>query len=258
MTSKELPNYIQVLVEQIIKENNFQDFFLEIKKGSQVGEGFSGELTSISISENGSDKRLDIVIKTAPTNAIRRKEFLTNETFHNESTFYTKLMPNFAKFQNEKNLPKDAQFQAYPKCYAAICNIEKEQFAIILEDLRPQGFKMWNKAKTAPIEIIHMVMRELGKFHGLSIAMKDQRPDEFAEYKKHTNLLQTFIKSPKMQGFLNGSYDRAINALTNENHKEIIRSVKNNTSSYIESCLGEKTSNRFGVMLHGNKFFLLF
>lgn len=254
MSVKELPKYIQALLDRIIKENNFRSYTLELKQGSQVGDGFTGELLSISIVENGSYKKLDIVCKTAPLNANRRKQFLSDVLFDRESYFYSKVMPTFAKFQDEKNVPKDAQFHAYAKCYAAVCDSEKEEYIIILEDLRPDEFKMWNKAKAAPIENMQLVMRELGKFHGLSFAMKDQRPDEFAEFIKLTDIARTFIKSPNMQGMFDTSFDRAINALKNENHKEIMRALKSNTPSYFESCLNEKISSRFGVVTHGNFF----
>lgn len=243
MSIKELPKYIQVLLDQIIEANNFQNYSLKIKQGSQVGDGFLSELSSITISENESDKKLDIVCKIAPFNENRRKEFFSNVVFDRESYFYNKVMPTFAKFQEEKNLPKDSQFRSYPKCYSAICDDESAHYVIIMEDLRPQGFKMWNKAKTAPIENMHLIMRELGKFHGLSIAFKDQRPDQFAEFKQLTDISQTFFQSQNMQGMFDASFDRAIKALKNEDHKEIMRTLKSNTLSHFKSCLNEEISN---------------
>lgn len=256
MSIKEFPKYIQVLLDRIIEENDFHDYSLELKQGSQVGDGFLSELTSITIWENGSDKKLDIVCKIAPLNANRRKEFFSNVVFDRESCFYTKVMPIYAKFQDEKNVPKEAQFRAYPKCYAAICDDESEQYVIIMEDLRPQGFKMWNKAKTAPIENMQLAMRELGKFHGLSIAMKDQRPNEFAEFQNLTDISQTFFQSQNMQGMFDASFDRAINALKNEDHKEIMRTLKSNTLLQFQSCLNNETSKHFSVVSHGNHLLL--
>lgn len=80
---------------------------------------------------------------------------------------------------------KKDQFLSFPKCYATVANEDNEdseQYAVILEDLRPQGFKLWDKKKPTPIENARLVMRELGKFHGLSIAMKDQKPQEFSQF----------------------------------------------------------------------------
>lgn len=252
MGSTLLPSYIQSLLDQIIEKNGIQNYSIEIKQGSQVGDGFMSELSCIKIKNNdNSEKNLEIVCKIAPLNANRRKEFFSNLVFSRESYFYTKVMPAFVEFQSEKNVPTTNQFCAVPKCYAAISDDDTEQYVIMMEDLRPFGFKMWNKAKAAPIECMRLVMRELGKFHGLSIAMKDQKPKEFAEFKKLNDISQIFFQSTNMQGMFDASFDRAINALKNENHKDIMRSLKKNTLVHFQTCLNDEVTNRFGVVSHG-------
>lgn len=62
--------------------------------------------------------------------------------------------------------------------YAAIGNGKN---MIILENLRSQKIKMWDKAKVSTIENVRLVMNELGKLHALSFAPKDQKPNEFAK-----------------------------------------------------------------------------
>lgn len=254
MSNDVIPKYIQALLDEIIEEYGFRDYSLQLKQGSQVGDGFLSELSCINILENGSDKHLDLVCKIAPLNAIRRKEFLSNVIFGRESYFYNKVMPTFLKFQEIKNVPKGDQFCSIPKCYAAITDDKSEQHVIIMEDLRPHGFKMWNKAKTTPIENMRLAMRELGKFHGISIALKNQQPEQFAEFKQLTDISQTFFESQYIQGMFDASFDRAIKALKNEEHKNIMRTLKSNISGYFQCCLKEKISNRFGVVSHGAHF----
>lgn len=247
-----IPDFVQVLLDRIIAENGFSDYRMEIKQGSQTGDGFLSELSSITIAEhNKSDKKLDIVCKIAPLNKNRRQEFFSHLVFDREAIFYTKVMPSFAKFQQEKNVPRIDQFVSYPKCYAAICDDENEHYVIIMEDLRPQGFEMWNKAIPAPIENMHLIMRELGKFHGLSIAMKDQRPDEFADFTKLADISETFFQSKNMQSMFDASFDRAIKALKKEEHKNIMRAMKSDTLGHFRSCLNKEISCRFGVVSHG-------
>lgn len=252
MNLTDLPSYIQSILDRILDESGFCDYTVEIKQGSETGDGFLSELSSITITENASDKKLDLVCKIAPLNKNRQKEFFSSVVFDRESIFYNKLMPTFTQFQNQNHLPESEQFRSYAKCYAAIANDEHEQYAIVMEDLRPQGFKMWNKAKVAPIENIRLAMRELGKFHGISVAMKDQRPDEFEEFRQLRDISQTFFQSQNMQGMFDASFDRAIKALKNEDHKDIIRTLQKNTLEYFKDCLNDDVSNRFGVISHGN------
>lgn len=257
MSEIKLPGYIETMLDRIIDENGFSDYTMEIKRGSETGDGFLSELSSITILENGNtDKRLDLVCKIAPLNKNRRKEFFANIVFDRETTFYTKVAPTFAKFQDDKRIPTEDRFSSYPKCFAAISDDENEQYVIIMEDLRPQGFQMWNKAKPARIENLRLAMQELGKFHGLSIAMKDQRPDEFAEFQEIRDISQMFFQSQNMQTMFDASFDRAIGALRKEDHKDIMRTLKNHTLDHFEACINDETTNRFGVISHGNSGFI--
>lgn len=252
MSLTDLPSYIQSIIDRIIDDSGFCDYTVEIKQGSQTGDGFLSELSSITIIDKTSDKQLDLVCKIAPLNKNRRKEFFSNVVFDRESIFYNKLMPTFIKFQNDKNVPDCDQFRSCPKCYAAIADDENEQYVIVMEDLRPQGFKMWNKAKAVPIENMRLAMQELGKFHGISIAMKDQCAEDFEPFRQLKDISQTFFQSENMQGMFDASFDRAIKALKNDQHKDIIRELQKDTLSHFKYCLNEDVSNRFGVISHGN------
>lgn len=251
MDSKGLPNFVQNLLSKIIEENGFSDYSVDVDCGSQAGDGFSSNMQKIAIIENDSERRLDLVCKVAPQNENLRKEFLSNITFSREALFYNTLMPIFTKFQDEKNVPIDKQFRSFPKCYASIADDDKEQYAIFLENLRPQGFRMWNKAKPATIENIRLTLRELGKFHGLSVAMKDQKSKEFADFKKVTDIFIVCCQSDKLRAMFHGFYDRAINSLRSEDHKNIMRHIKANLLTYMTDVLSEQAAEPFGVLSHG-------
>lgn len=256
MDFSDLPKFIQNFLNEIIAEENFGDYSMKIKSGAEPGDGFSCELISVIILENSSDKRLDILCKIAPFDEIQRKDFLSHMLFSREALFYNELMPIFAKFQNEKNLPKNDQFLSIPKCYKTLSDDVQGLYAILMEDLRPQGFRMCNKFQTLPIDNLRLVMRELGKFHGLSVAMKHQKPNEFAQFKQVTDICKIFTQSANMEQTFNKFFDRAVKSLNNEMHKDIMRDIKVNFQAHFDYCLRNETTNRFGVLSHGN--FLIF
>lgn len=68
-------------------------------------------------------------------------------------------------------------------------------------------------------------MHELGKFHGFSIAMKYQRPEEFAELEQMRDLSRPLFKSEMVIGIFRATLDRAISSLKIEEHKNILRSI---------------------------------
>lgn len=122
---------------------------------------------------------------------------------------------------------------------------------IVLEDLRPLGFQKCDKAKPISIENARITMRELGKFHGLSIAFKHQKPVEFEEFKQVKHYLLTTLQSKNMLDLFGKGYDIAEKTLTNEDHKEIVRHFRSNIFQKFSDCFDETASDCFGVLCHG-------
>lgn len=257
MSSKELPDFVEKLLEPIIQKNGFIEYSMHSKSGSTAGDGFASELISIEITDNSGDRRMDVLCKIAPSNKNHRKDLSLEFLFRREALFYNKLMSTFARFQVEKKVPEEDQFLAYPKCYGTLIDDNEERYTIILEDLRPTGFKMWPKNEPSTIENMHLVMRELGKLHGLSIAMKDQKPNDFMAFSRVRDTIKTGLQSENMQTYLKQTLKRAIKSLENDAHKEIAQHIKDNLMAYMSDCLDVKPNNRFGVLCHGMFLFIL-
>lgn len=250
MSEIQLPTYVEEFLERIITENDFSDYSKVIKSGSKSGDGVSSQLISVEIFDHLQiDKKLDLVCKIEPEDEFYRKELCTNIVFHREATIYNEILPLFVKFQMEKNIPKEHEFASWAKCFVA--QATNSESTIILEDLRSRGFKMWDKAKPSPIDNTSLVMRELGKLHGLSFAIKDQRPDDFAKIKKLKDLLRPLCQTKSTISEFYATFDNAIQTIKNEDHKNILRDIKKNFFSYLEYCLNDEASNRFGVLCHG-------
>lgn len=122
---------------------------------------------------------------------------------------------------------------------------------IVLEDLRPHGFEKCDKAKPISIGKARITMRELGKFHGFSIALKDQRPAEFEQFKQVKHYLLTALQSTNMLDLFGKGYDIATQTLTNEGHKNIVRQFRSNILQHFSDCFDGDISDRFGVLCHG-------
>lgn len=249
MSSLTLPQYFYELLDRILRANDFNEYSIEIKPGA--GEGCGTELFGIHVTERTFKKTLSVVCKMAKLDEIQRKNFPPSTNFERETHFYDKIVPMFLNFQQVKNLPRIDQFHSHPKCYGTIKDHDKEQYAIVLEDLRQRGFRMWDKFNSVPIENMRSLIREIGKLHGISFALKDQRPHEFAPLKNLTDTLRIFTEKQILRNILNVSFDRAIKSLAKEDHKNIIRDIKENFSEYLEYCVDNNTTKRFAVLSHG-------
>lgn len=255
MSKKELASYAHRLLNKIAKEHGFRNYTIQEICASQPGESVAGEIFRILISETKNDKRLplELVCKVPPFDKQLFNELNLSVAFEREILFYSQLMPAFVRFQKEENLLQSEQFRCYPKCYGTWMDSEKEEYAIVLEDLRSRGFRKAEKSNLLHLEQLHLAMIELGKFHGLSFAMKDQRHNEFCEYKKLTDLSISLCQSASMQAAFENAFDRAIDSLESEEHKNVIRHVKSNFLLYSMDCFDAKCLDRFKVVGHGKR-----
>lgn len=240
---------ISVLLEKIIQEIGFNDFSVHISPGSKPGDGFNSDLLSITIADNISDMKLNIVCK-------RCIDLNSSIFFKREVLFYNELMPLLIKFQDEKNLEKKYQFSSYSICYGATADDDRKHYVVIMEDIRVKGFEMRNRAEITPIENIRLVMSELGKFHGLSIAMKDQRPEQLKIFERASDIYG-IVCDQLMHTTFYKHFDCSIKSLKNPNHQNIMRDIKNHYSSYVNNCINSKTSDKFLVLSHGKHHFVV-
>lgn len=255
----DLPNYLEPMLNRIAEKEGFTDFTTKIGSGSNIGDNFMGELLSAAIvgkrkieNNNETESKLNLLCKLVPSNAERRKEFKSELFFTREAHFYNNVAPDFLRFQEEKGLTKDEQFTAFPKCYEAVCDPENDVFVIIMQDLRPEGFDMWPKQKATPVENSKLVMRELAKFHAISFAFKDQRPEHFKKHAELVDITQGFLEAETFQNMFFQCYKRAIDALRDETHKDIIRDIQKNLVRYFDSGFNATIQDGNSVITHGD------
>lgn len=181
-------------MSKIAKSECFTDYKTDVQPGSSHGESV---VISGTRDSNGTKcvYKLHLLCKLAPSNAAHRKEFLAELLFAREALMYNNIFPMFAKLQEEKGLSKEECFTAYPKCYEAIADPENSQFVIIIEDLRSKGYTMWPKHKPVLVNHAHAVMKQLGRLHGITFALKDQRPDVYEELKQVEDLIHAFLET---------------------------------------------------------------
>ncbi|XP_055304738.1 uncharacterized protein LOC129569664 [Sitodiplosis mosellana] len=94
---------------------------------------------------------------------------------------YDKVLSFFDDFQISKGIiPNENGFNECAKCYFSI----GEEFCecLFLEDLRRRQFEMIiYRSEPITFDHVSLVMNSLGKFHGISFALKDQQPEKFKE-----------------------------------------------------------------------------
>lgn len=254
----ELPEFVEKLLKDVIKSEGFTDYTVDYQPGSKHGDNYLGVMTSVTVSGTRNKKghlvidQLHLVCKLAPATEARRKEFKSFIVFEREALMYNKILPLFAEFQREKGLSKDEAFTAYPKCYVAIADEATDRLVVIMEDIRPKGFVMYPRNEPTTAENAFKLVEQLGRLHGISFALKDQRPEVYKSFNALTDVICEVFLSSNFTKSLSLSYDRAIASLTNEKHIEILRDVKANMSQYLQDTLTDCVWGEYGVIGHGD------
>lgn len=246
-----MPQYVRDYFATLAGEWKFSnDAVISYDIGSSAGDGNLGSLISVTIRE--ADRHpMHLLCKLMVEDAETREAMRLGQLFKREVFFYEKVMPAFEQFQRSKGVKG---FRGYPKCYGCVFDEDKEQYLIVMEDLRQRQFGMWPKRDPVELEHVKAVIVELAKFHAISFAMKDQQPEIFDQLKHIDDLLIELLKQNTFLGYLKGSHEQILHVLTEylPQHADKFRQIWANTLPLVNQMLDGKTWEPFAVFLHGD------
>lgn len=253
-----LPESIIKYLHQVAKNEGFSDYEIITEIGSSPGDNYVGVITAITISGSkrlnghGTRQELHLICKTPPTDNARKKMLKSDLVFDREIYTYSKLLPAFVRFQQEQGLSEVDSFLSFPKVYASEANEKNGNYILIMEDMRSKQYEMWPREKVIALEHELCVMKELGKLHGISFALKDQRSGEFAEFKKLKDIFVDVSVNGLFGPFVKKSIERAADALKNPQYKKYMQNLRRNYTSKVQYYLSESLADEFGVIGHGD------
>lgn len=254
-----LSEFITASVERVAKSEGFVDYKIETTAGSKNGDNFLGVVTAVTVTGmrrmiNGAieSDALHLICKAPPLSEIRKKNWKSKLVFEREIYIYTKLLPAFDRFQREKGLNESDLFLAYPKVYACDVDDANDMYTLIMEDLTMKNFKMWPKSELISLDHELLVLRELAKFHAISFAMENQRPNEFAEFKRLTDLTYGVIINGSLKHHFDKVIERTAKQMQNRKHAEILQRFRKSYTKSVERLLLGEISTEFAVIRHGD------
>lgn len=253
-----LSEFIKTNVEKVAKTEGFIDFKIETTAGSKHGDNFLGVLTAITVSGermvDGTVKadELYLICKAPPLSEIRKKNWKSLAVFDREIYIYTKLLPAFVRFQQEKGLSETDSFLAFPKVYACERSATNDMYILIMEDLTVKNFRMWPKHELITLDHELLVLRELAKFHAISFAMNDQQPHLFAEFKQLTDVTFDVIINGPLKKHFDKIIERAAHEMQNPKHSEILHNFRKSYTKSMENLLLGTISTESAVIRHGD------
>lgn len=248
-----VPDFVHKLLAKIAADEGLTDVETDFQSGTNHGDNFCGILTSVILrgQKHGTPTEIHLLCKLAPENEFRRQAFQATSTFKRETQAYTDILPTLLAFQREKCVKDENLFVAYPKCYAAIANELANEFVVIMGDLRQSGYVMRPKTALGDWEHTRLVMEQLGRFHGISFALKDQRPEQYARYAELHDITLSVLEAPTLTKAVESAYQRGENSLSNPEHLAKMKELTANWHDLMKDLLSAK-STKFAVLSHGD------
>lgn len=168
--------FVQKLLLPVLQKLKIKDYKLESENGTVKGDGYVGQIVAFKVIFNQAvapNKQLNFVLKVAPRGG--RDYIPIRKLFEREIYSYIKVIPAFEKFQVAKSISKP--FTSTAKCYNTCLDEGFE--ALLFEDLRSNYYKLWNRRVAMDENHAKLVLKELGRWHALSFAIRDQAPEYF-------------------------------------------------------------------------------
>lgn len=165
---------------------------------------------------------------------------------------YNEILPMFKQLQIERNISVDEGFFAYPKCYLAVADATTGHYVIIMENLKISGYELWDKMKPVDFDTSSIFLASLGRFHALSFALREQKPELFQKLIDLEDVVALLLESPNMLAMMTSSIDTAIEYLISEDEKNLLKKIKENCKSVIGKKFPSNSLGNFRVLSHGD------
>ncbi|KAM3959428.1 uncharacterized protein ACR2FA_006496 [Aphomia sociella] len=212
MTSQILRN----LLDDIVKELNYEKPNVDIKSVSTGGANYTSDLYTAKVSEAGKED-LHLFAKVVIIGEAVRAQMLF-AVFDIERKIYVDILSEYEKLQIKHDVPP-AKRLIMPKFYGSNPKVYEE--TVVLEDLTVKGFTTYDRFKSIDWDYASKAVESLARLHALSIAHKEENPEKY----------NTFVDSMSTQSdafhkILNIFYGQRIEttlAVTAEKHKNKLK-----------------------------------
>ncbi|RZC34137.1 EcKinase domain containing protein, partial [Asbolus verrucosus] len=125
--ASEIESEIKSWLQIALTEDNLKELSVKVLGNSEKGDGYMGDIVFAFVSgvtENGSTKEYNLVLKCGKRSEALRKQSPVREVFLNEIYIYKELLPAYTQFQLDKGI--EDPFDSVPKCYGTFVSGDME------------------------------------------------------------------------------------------------------------------------------------
>ncbi|XP_063603291.1 uncharacterized protein LOC134779213 [Penaeus indicus] len=138
------------------------------------GDNYASTVTSVRVkyTQNGEDKEVSYIVKLKKKREGGSSSYFDDMTFEKEGRFFIELCP----LLNAELLEVGLTPLKVPRCCHSTWS-ENQDF-LFLVDLRPKGFKRYDRKKVLDDSHANLVLQELARLHAASFLLRKKMKDD--------------------------------------------------------------------------------
>ncbi|XP_063630394.1 uncharacterized protein LOC134801725 [Cydia splendana] len=235
-------------IEKAALIKGINDFKYHVDTISGKGDNYIANLFRVTIKDTEDETNsVNVIVKTL-INTARQETF--SELHKREVKVYKKVLPMFKRIQEVIN---DDDRVIFPDCL--LSSIEEEQEILILEDMQDKGFVMSDKVakfESLTFDEIESILKELAKFHALSLICEKTEPKEFQKLqKKFKDLMfdNRFLNKSNLRKYFVDSFDMSLKVIEDIELKKLLEQIGTRLIDLLRLYTSPK---KFNVLCHGD------
>lgn len=170
-------------IKSIVEKEGFVTYNIEKR---HLESGYTGIVLAIDIKGKTIERYKETNIFVKQIRSVEIPIYDVKKIYKRETFVYTDIFKEMYDLQEKANVPVTERFKI------AKAFDESDDEAIILENLVANGFKTNPKEDIVKLEYAELVVKNLARFHGLTLAISVQRPDYFEANIKNMDCVYNF------------------------------------------------------------------
>lgn len=163
---------LEEILNEVATVKTIKNYRVKADSTVQVGDGFLSQFFKGEVQDLDTGRSLKVAIKKLP-----KFEHDYTKVFNNEINFYTKVLPELQKLQENAGLKE--QFDNTAEYFTS--RLDQDKTFIALKDLSPEGYQLHDKREFLSEEQLERIFGVYGQFHALSFALRKQNEQKYLE-----------------------------------------------------------------------------
>ncbi|KAJ9581045.1 hypothetical protein L9F63_023769 [Diploptera punctata] len=229
------------------KDENLEIMSCKVDRATQPGDNFASEMyrAALEVKANGEKEDVSLIIKCRLRGGELTQTPVTFESFVREAKVFSEINSQILK---EASIKNNQPFGA--KCFYS--TTEPWYEAIVLEDLKKEGFQLATVDLGLDLKHCMLVIRSIAQYHASSMVLYSKDKTCFEPFKE-----SLFVKYPDsgMGQFLATSIKNIVEEITNwpgyEMYADMLKSlIPKSMDHWMDAIRKDETG--FNVFIHGD------